>query len=115
MHHIFLVLYTKVTLSQQDIISIHENNTENDMLLDFDLLDLHSSLVSSYQSPFLESLYLKLHPKLFSNRRFQKYNPKQKMIVSLIAKIAGENSIFEKCSRIYLKFSILIQINSPST
>ena len=98
-HHIFLVLYTKVTLSQQDIISIHENNTENDMLLEIaDLLDLHSSLVSGYQSPFLESLYLKLHPKLFSIERFRKYNLKQKMIVSLIAKIAGENSIFEKCA-----------------
>ena len=68
------------------------------MLLEIaDLLDLHSSLVSGYQSPFLESLYLKLHPKLFSIERFRKYNLKQKMIVSLIAKIAGENSIFEKC------------------
>ena len=88
-----------VTQSGKDIFTIHENDTQKNSLQEIvEILNHDSSFVSELQSPFLESVYLKSHPELFSIERFKKYNLKQKLLISLIAKLAGENLIFEKCA-----------------
>jgi hypothetical protein len=93
------ILKNKVALSGKNILTIHENDIKSNSLKEIvEILDHDSSFFSELQSPLLESVYLKSHPELFSIERFKKYNLEKKLLISLIAKFAGENSIFDKCA-----------------